>query len=59
VADEPSDKGEPTEEVTVPSEYGEIPDPPPEGTPGSDFHEPPPPQDGTFHPMPDPATRPM
>ena len=56
MAYEQGEQGEPTDEATVPPKYGEIPDPPPNGKAGSDFHEPPPlPHDGTIHPMPDPG----
>ena len=41
VGEEQGEKGEPTDDTTVPPEYGEIPDKPPKATPGSDVHEPP------------------
>jgi hypothetical protein len=55
MGEELSKYDEPTDEATVPPEYGEIPDPPPNGKAGSDSHEPPPlPHDGIIHPMPNP-----
>jgi hypothetical protein len=54
MGEEEGEHGESTDEATVPAGYGEIPDPPPKGKAGSDFHEPPPlPHDGIIRPMPD------
>ena len=59
MSEERGNGGEPSTGATVPARQGEIPHPPPHGSPGSDDHKPHPPlPHGPFHPMPDPATRP-